>query len=131
MRKALQNPGFEPLLDLHEHEGDIVRSAGATAPNGKPIFTIEQVIQQLTRSGTAWNGIGNKGGYDSAEFTAVISGLPSSCVAIQRYTNAAWTGFKRRMIGMGCSSDCHPSVRITSLLSRALRPLERSIDHVM
>ncbi len=50
-----------------------------------------------------WNGIGNKGGYDSAEFTAVISGLPSSCVAIQRYTNAAWTGFKRRMIGMGCS----------------------------
>src|SRR5262245_48135471 len=51
-----------------------------------------------------WNGIGNKGGYDSAEFTAVISGLPSSCVAIQRYTNAAWTGFKRRMIGMGCST---------------------------
>jgi hypothetical protein len=51
-----------------------------------------------------WNGIGNKGGYDSAEFTAVISGLPSSCVAIQRYTNAAWTGFKRRVIGMGCST---------------------------
>ena len=50
-----------------------------------------------------WNGIGNKDGYDSAEFTAVISGLPSSCVAIQRYTNAAWTGFKRRVIGMGCS----------------------------
>ena len=51
-----------------------------------------------------WNGIGNKNGYDSAEFTAVISGLPSSCVAIQRYTNAAWTGFKRRVIGMGCST---------------------------
>jgi hypothetical protein len=51
-----------------------------------------------------WNGIGNKSGFDSAEFTAVISGLPSSCVAIQRYTNAAWTGFKRRMIGMGCST---------------------------
>ena len=50
-----------------------------------------------------WKGIGNKGGYDSAEFTAMISGLPSSCVAIQRYTNAAWTGFKRRIIGMGCS----------------------------
>jgi hypothetical protein len=50
-----------------------------------------------------WNGIGNKNGYDSAEFTAVISGLPSACVAIQRYTNAAWTGFKRRVIGMGCS----------------------------
>jgi hypothetical protein len=52
-----------------------------------------------------WNGIGNKGGYDSAEFTAMISGLPSSCVAIQRYTNAAWTGVRRRVIGMGCSPD--------------------------
>ena len=51
-----------------------------------------------------WNGIGNKGGYDSAEFTAIVSGLPSACVAIQRYTNAAWTGFKRRVIGMGCST---------------------------
>jgi hypothetical protein len=51
-----------------------------------------------------WKGIGNKGGYDSAEFTAMISGLPSSCVAIQRYTNAAYIGFKRRLIGMGCST---------------------------
>lgn len=50
-----------------------------------------------------WKGIGNQSGYDSAEFTAVISGLPSSCIAIQRYTNPAWTGFKRRIIGMGCS----------------------------
>lgn len=50
-----------------------------------------------------WNSIGNKDGYDSAEFTALVGGLPVSCVAIQRYTNVAWTGFKRRMIGMGCS----------------------------
>ena len=50
-----------------------------------------------------WKGIGNKDGYDTAEFTAVISGLPSSCVAIQRYLNPAWEGFKRRLIGMGCS----------------------------
>jgi len=57
-----------------------------------------------------WKGIGNKSGYDSAEFTAVISGLPSSCVAIQRYTNAAWTGFKRRVIGMGCSPVNRDSV---------------------
>lgn len=57
-----------------------------------------------------WKGIGNKGGYDSAEFTATISGLPSLCVAIQRYTNAAWTGFKRRVIGMGCSSVDRESV---------------------
>ena len=50
-----------------------------------------------------WKTIGNKNGYDTAEFKAVISGVPSQCIAIQRYTNAAWTGFKRKMIGMGCS----------------------------
>ena len=50
-----------------------------------------------------WKTIGNKNGYDAAEFKAVISGVPSQCIAIQRYTNAAWTGFKRKMIGMGCS----------------------------
>jgi len=50
-----------------------------------------------------WKTIGNKNGYDTAEFKAEISGVPSQCIAIQRYTNAAWTGFKRKMIGMGCS----------------------------
>ena len=57
-----------------------------------------------------WKGIGNKNGYDSAEFTAVISGLPSSCVAIQRYMNPAGIGFKRRVIGMGCSVDGRDAV---------------------
>ena len=50
-----------------------------------------------------WQSIGNKDGYDSAEFKADISGLPSWCIAIQRYTNPAWTGFKRHVVGMGCA----------------------------
>jgi hypothetical protein len=57
-----------------------------------------------------WKAIGKEDGYDRAEFTAEISGLPSSCVAIQRYTNAAWTGFKRHVIGMGCSPVDRESV---------------------
>lgn len=51
-----------------------------------------------------WSSIGNRNGYDSAEFNTKIAGLPSSCVAVQRYTNVAWTGYKRRLIGMGCSA---------------------------
>ena len=58
MRKALQQQAFEPLVGLRDHDGDIVRAAAANAPNGKPIFTIEQVIAQLTRTGTDWNGVG-------------------------------------------------------------------------
>lgn len=57
-----------------------------------------------------WEGLGNKDGYDSAEFTATISGLPSSCVAIQRYSNPAWTGYKRRLVGMGCSTTNRDAV---------------------
>ena len=58
MRKASQQQGFEPFAALREHDGDIP-ARPANAPNGKPIFTIEQVIAQLTRTGTAWNGIGS------------------------------------------------------------------------
>lgn len=51
-----------------------------------------------------WNGLGNKNGYDTAEFKADISGQPSHCLAIQRYMNPIETGFKRRVIGIGCAS---------------------------
>jgi hypothetical protein len=52
-----------------------------------------------------WNGIGYKGGYDTAEFTSDISGTPSRCIAVQRYLNPAYGGFKRHVIGMGCAAD--------------------------
>jgi hypothetical protein len=50
-----------------------------------------------------WNGIGYKQGYDTAEFTSNISGQPSHCIAIQRYLNPAFGGFKRHVIGLGCA----------------------------
>lgn len=56
------------------------------------------------REGVAeWKGVGNKAGYDIAEFKTDISGHESRCLAIQRYTNAAWTGYKRHIVGMGCA----------------------------
>ena len=50
-----------------------------------------------------WKGIGRKGGYDTAEFTADISGRKSHCITVQRYTNAAYMGYKRHVIGTGCA----------------------------
>ncbi|HWA47657.1 MAG TPA: hypothetical protein VG742_05250 [Dongiaceae bacterium] len=50
-----------------------------------------------------WKGIGRKGGYDTAEFTADISGRESQCITVQRYTNAAYMGYKRHVIGTGCA----------------------------
>lgn len=51
----------------------------------------------------SWKGIGSKAGYEVAEFTADISGHESHCITVQRYTNAAYMGFKRHVIGMGCA----------------------------
>jgi hypothetical protein len=44
-----------------------------------------------------------KNGYDVAEFSRDISGRDSRCITVQRYTNAMHTGFKRHLIGMGCT----------------------------
>jgi serralysin len=48
---------------LQDHDGDIVRlAAAATAAleNGKPVFTLDQIIHQLTTADIAWTGgIGN------------------------------------------------------------------------
>jgi hypothetical protein len=51
-----------------------------------------------------WNGIGYQSGYDTAEFSSYISGTPSRCIAVQRYLNPAFGGFKRHVIGMGCAA---------------------------
>jgi serralysin len=39
---------------LHDRDGDVVRLAAALE-NGKPVFSLDQIIQQLT-SGTGWTG---------------------------------------------------------------------------
>ncbi len=65
-----------------------------------------------------WRGVGNKGGYDVAEFKTDISGHESRCLAIQRYTNAAWTGYKRHIVGMGCAvAGLDPIYEILSKLT--------------
>jgi hypothetical protein len=51
-----------------------------------------------------WNGIGNKSGYDMAEFASEVSGQPSHCLALQRYLNPAYDGYKRHVIGIGCTA---------------------------
>ena len=45
-------PAAGPVL--RDHDGDLVRSIEAEI-NGKPVFSLPQIIQQLT-SGAAWNG---------------------------------------------------------------------------
>ncbi|HTU12874.1 MAG TPA: M10 family metallopeptidase C-terminal domain-containing protein [Allosphingosinicella sp.] len=55
MRKALREDGKNAAPGLRDHDGDVVRQA-VLAPNGKEIFTLPQVIAQLTAAGTAWNG---------------------------------------------------------------------------
>jgi len=52
---------------------------------------------------TDWKPVDDKDGYDVAEFASVFSGNPSHCITVQRYTNAMYTGYKRHLIGVGCT----------------------------
>lgn len=55
MRRTFRD--VEPVAGpaLHGHDGDVVRLAAALE-NGKPVFTLPQVIQQLTTADIAWIG---------------------------------------------------------------------------
>jgi hypothetical protein len=55
MRKVLREPETARAAAIHDFDGDAVRQA-VLAPNGKPIFTLDQVIQQLTAINQAWDG---------------------------------------------------------------------------
>ena len=67
-----------------------------------------------------WNGIGNKAGYDMAEFESEVSGQPSHCLALQRYLNPAYDGFKRHVIGIGCSA--HDLTPVYDVLAKLRAP---------
>jgi serralysin len=62
MRMALQKLEFDAAWAYREggFDAQAAGTAGSAAllQNGKPVFTIEQVVQQLTRTGQAWNGLG-------------------------------------------------------------------------
>ena len=56
MRKAFPEKDTAAAPLLRDLDGDVVRQA-VNAPNGKPIFTLPQVIDQLTRANVAWTGV--------------------------------------------------------------------------
>ena len=59
MRKTLREGAkTSERIALRENDGDVVRQA-VTAPNGKEIFSLAQVIDQLTRPNVAWTGEGS------------------------------------------------------------------------
>lgn len=58
MRNTGRNGRYQPVLAAPEVESGIDWGA-ALLQNGKPVFTLDQIVDQLTRSGTAWDGIGN------------------------------------------------------------------------
>ena len=59
MRKTLREGAkTSERIALREHDGDVVRQA-VTAPNGKEIFSLAQIIDQLTRPNVAWTGEGS------------------------------------------------------------------------
>jgi hypothetical protein len=50
-----------------------------------------------------WKSLDKRAGYEVAEFSRDISGRDSRCIAVQRYTNPMYTGYKRHLLGVGCT----------------------------
>jgi len=56
MRNTGRNVRYQLTLAAPEREAGIEGWAAAALQNGKPVFTLEQIIQQLTRADIAWTG---------------------------------------------------------------------------
>ena len=60
-----------------------------------------------------WKELDKKAGFEVAEFSRDISGQDSRCIAVQRYTNPMYTGYKRQLMGVGCAvGDLQPVYQI-------------------
>lgn len=60
-----------------------------------------------------WKPVDKRAGYEIAEFSREISGQDSRCIAVQRYTHPLHTGYKRRLLGLGCTvGDRQPVYQI-------------------
>jgi hypothetical protein len=59
---------------------------------------------------TDWRSLDRKDDYEVAEFSWDMSGRDSRCIAVQRYTNPMYTGYKRHLFGVGCTVGDLPSV---------------------
>ena len=86
---------FVTMVTRHVTSPRIYMEHRSLGENFRSLFNEEGV--------TDWKSIGNKDGYDVAEFSREISGRDSRCITVQRYTNPAHVGYKRHVIGMGCT----------------------------
>jgi hypothetical protein len=50
-----------------------------------------------------WKPLDKRAGYEVAEFSRDISGRDSRCIVVQRYANPMYTGYKRHLLGVGCT----------------------------
>jgi hypothetical protein len=57
-----------------------------------------------------WKSLDKTAGYELAEFSQDVDGRDSRCIAVQRYSNPMYTGYKRQLIGMGCTTGDLQSV---------------------
>lgn len=60
-----------------------------------------------------WKELDKEAGFEVAEFSKDVSGQDSRCIAVQRYTNPMYTGYKRQLVGVGCAvGDLQPVYQI-------------------
>lgn len=127
VRVETQNAGVTlDVMSISSAKRDMFFTMVSRRLNGTHVYMEPRPLKDNYREmfndeGTKdWKSVGRKAGYDVAEFTADISGLVSHCIAVQRYTNASYMGYKRHVIGMGCAVSDMASVY--DILARITAP---------
>lgn len=92
---AIDGSHFLVVIDHVTNYRYIFRGGGGLQGGLKDYFT-DLSIQK-------WDSGGLRNGFRTAEFVSDFKSIPSECVAFERYLHKVIEGWRRRIIGFGCS----------------------------
>jgi len=94
---AIDGSHFLVVIDHMTSHRYIFRGGGALQSSLKDYFNKLDIDKW--KSGDAHLG------FRTGEFVSDFKSIPSECVAFEKYLRREWGGWRRRIIGFGCSRD--------------------------
>lgn len=92
---AVDGSHFVVVIDHMTGHRYIFRGGGSLQSGLKDYFNNLEIEK--------WGASGVHMGFRTAEFVSDFKSIPSDCVAFEKYVRRQWTGWRRRIIGFGCS----------------------------
>lgn len=94
---AVDGSHFLVVIDHVTHHRYIFPGGGGLQKGLKDYFSSLDIKK--------WTGGDMRSGFRTAEFTSDFKSIPSACVGFERYLHKEIGGWRRRIIGFGCSRN--------------------------